>query len=90
MLKLAIVVNFRDEDFFRKFSGGMSIGNRQTKPCICEPVGEGFIKVILKEGKKRQIRRMCRKLGYNVLQLKRTRIDNILLEDLKPGEMRLT
>jgi 23S rRNA pseudouridine2604 synthase len=79
-----------DQEFFTRFSGGMSIGNRQTKPCVCEDLGQGFIKVILKEGKKRQIRRMCRRLGYNVLQLKRTRIDSFLLEDLKPGEIRLT
>lgn len=42
--------------------------------------------IVLTEGKNRQIRRMCAALGYEVEKLKRFRIDNIELEDLKAKE----
>jgi pseudouridine synthase len=40
------------------------------------------------EGKNRQIRRMCKALGYLVARLIRVRIDTITIGDLKPGEYR--
>jgi pseudouridine synthase len=43
------------------------------------------IKVILKEGKNRQIRRMCKTLGFDVVNLQRIKIEHISLQDLKPG-----
>ena len=51
--------------------------------------GTGIIKMVLVEGKKRQIRRMCRELlGLHVLELKRTRVGDISLEDLPVGKWR--
>ena len=44
--------------------------------------------IILTEGLNRQIRRMCKELGNDVMSLKRIRVMNILLGDLKPGEYR--
>jgi 23S rRNA pseudouridine2605 synthase len=44
--------------------------------------------IILREGKNRQIRRVLQSLGYFVTDLKRIRIKDILLEDLKEGEYR--
>jgi pseudouridine synthase len=43
---------------------------------------------VLKEGKNRQIRRMVRKVGNHVTQLKRLRISNIELDRLKKGTWR--
>lgn len=46
------------------------------------------IEVIIHEGKNRQVRRMFDAIGYEVIKLKRIRIGNIKLDDLKPGEYR--
>jgi 23S rRNA pseudouridine2604 synthase len=51
--------------------------------------GTGVIRMVLQEGKKRQIRRMCREiLGLHVLELKRIRIGNIHLGNLPVGKWR--
>ena len=47
-----------------------------------------ILEVTIHEGKNRQIRRMFDALGYNVTKLKRIRIGNIKLENLKAGEHR--
>jgi 23S rRNA pseudouridine2457 synthase len=45
------------------------------------------IKIILKEGRNRQVRRMTAKVGFPALRLVRYRIEDIELDDLQPGEM---
>lgn len=47
-----------------------------------------WLKIILNEGKNRQVRKMTAKIGYPTLRLIRTRICNIKLGDLKIGEVR--
>ncbi|MEJ2613662.1 MAG: pseudouridine synthase [Ignavibacteriaceae bacterium] len=47
-----------------------------------------WLKVILIEGRNRQIRKMTAKIGFPTLRLIRTRIKNILLDDLLPGKTR--
>jgi len=46
------------------------------------------LRFILKEGKKRQIRRMCELVGLRVTGLKRVRIGRVMLGDLPPGQWR--
>ena len=48
-----------------------------------------WVKLILKEGKNRQARKMLAKVGLPVLRLIRYRIENITIEGLEPGEMRM-
>ena len=67
---------------------GVDIKICKTLPCYLEKLSEYDFKIILKEGKNRQIRRMCKVLGYFVERLIRVRIDQIYLENLKPGEFR--
>jgi 23S rRNA pseudouridine2604 synthase len=74
------------ERFLLAFSSGVSIGAYTTLPCVCVKAGDNSIKVILREGKNRQIRRMCLALGYRVRSLLRTRIGNIHLHPLQKGE----
>lgn len=59
-----------------------------TRPCVIEQTGPKTLKMILTQGLNRQIRRMCKTQGYEVTQLKRTRVLNIGLDQLKPGEYR--
>jgi 23S rRNA pseudouridine2604 synthase len=73
-------------DFILKMSSGITILGKTTLPCPVEKVGDYTFKIILVQGINRQIRRMCYKLGYEVLELKRVRIGNISLGDLAPNE----
>lgn len=76
------------DDFIVKMGQGVDIVIAQTKPCYVEKISEYKFKIILTEGKNRQIRRMCKAFGYLVEQLIRVRIDKIELEGLKPGKYR--
>ena len=60
-----------------------------TKPCRVERIDDKNFRIILTEGKNRQIRRMCEVLGQKVVNLKRVRVMNIELGDLKPGQWRI-
>lgn len=59
-----------------------------TRPCRVEQIGPKTLKIILTQGVNRQIRRMCKAVGYDVFSLKRTRVINIELANLHPGEYR--
>ena len=59
-----------------------------TRECTVERIDDYHFRIILCEGKNRQIRRMCETLGNKVTELKRVRIMNILLGDLREGECR--
>ena len=69
-------------------SNGIPILGTVTKKCKVEKLSEKVFKIILVQGLNRQIRRMCEYLGYEVTKLKRTRIMNITLGNLKPGDWR--
>ncbi len=75
-----------DENFVQLFTKGVNIGYHVTKPCTCEILENKWIKVILKEGKNRQIRKMCKTLGYEVQVLRRTKVDTVDLGKLNSGE----
>ena len=74
--------------FIEKMGDGVEILNTKTLPCRIKKINNYTFKITLTQGLNRQIRRMCHTLGYEVLKLKRTRIMNIALGDLKLGEYR--
>lgn len=76
------------EDFIEKMSKGIPILGTITKDCKVERLSNTVFKITLVQGLNRQIRRMCEYLGYKVTKLKRTRIMNVKLENLKVGEWR--
>ena len=76
------------QEFITLMSAGVDIMICKTLPCFIEQLSEFEFKIILTEGKNRQIRRMCKALGYLVARLIRIRIDSVCLEELKPGEFR--
>ena len=59
-----------------------------TRECRVTKEGPCQFRIILTQGLNRQIRRMCEYFGYRVTRLKRIRIMNIYLGDLKEGEYR--
>ena len=75
-------------DFIEKMAGGVPILDTVTRKCEVEAIGEYTFRIILTQGLNRQIRRMCEYLGYKVTKLKRIRVMNISLGNLKPGEYR--
>lgn len=76
------------KEFKDKMESGVYILNQFTKPAKLVQVNENEFKLTITQGLNRQIRRMCESLGYNVLELKRLRIMNIDLGNLKTGEWR--
>ncbi|MDE0534855.1 23S rRNA pseudouridine(2604) synthase RluF [Tenacibaculum sp. L6] len=77
-----------DERFMKRMSNGIPILGTVTKKCKVERINDTTFKIILVQGLNRQIRRMCEYLGYEVKKLKRTRIMNVTLGNLKVGEWR--
>lgn len=77
------------ESFIRKMTRGVKLEDGyRTRQAKLAKINEYTFSIILTEGKKRQIRRMCTALGYTVIDLKRIRIMNITLKNLKAGEFR--
>ncbi|MCB6611403.1 pseudouridine synthase [[Clostridium] symbiosum] len=76
------------KDFIEKMSRGVEILDTCTKPCEAEKTGECSFRIILTQGLNRQIRRMCEALGFHVKTLKRIRIMNMKLGNLRTGESR--
>ncbi len=75
-------------NFEKKMEPGVDIEGYTTKPCTVQILGQKRFSIILTEGKKHQIRRMCAALGYTVADLERVRIMNVQLSGLKEGEHR--
>ena len=69
-------------------ASGVPILGVNTRKCVIEKLSENTFIIILKQGLNRQIRRMCEYFGYEVTKLKRIRIMNIELNDLKEGQWR--
>ena len=67
---------------------GVRILGQMTRPCRAERIDDRRFRIVLTQGLNRQIRRMCSALGYHVQRLRRVRISNILLGDLRPGAWR--
>ncbi|PCI30794.1 23S rRNA pseudouridine synthase F [Candidatus Kaiserbacteria bacterium] len=78
--------NIKESDL-KKLTKGVDIEGYVTKEAKTERLGEDSFSLILTEGKKHQIRRMCAALGYQVKNLKRVRMMHLKL-DVEQGENR--
>ena len=78
------------DEFLEQMRNGVYLPElkRKTRPCRVWKTGEQTFRIVLTQGLNRQIRRMCGALGVRVVELKRFRVVNVLLGDLKPGESR--
>ena len=84
-----VTVNKKITDsFIQKMSNGIPILGTVTKKCYVEKINNTTFKIVLTQGLNRQIRRMCEFLGFKVTKLKRNRIMNVNLNNLKIGEWR--
>lgn len=87
----SVVVNKPlSNEFLTRMKKGVTLDDGyKTKPVQIIRTATNQFTIILTEGKNRQIRRMCKTLGYRVSDLKRVRIMNIKLNDLPLGTYRI-
>ncbi|MDO5127736.1 MAG: pseudouridine synthase [Eubacteriales bacterium] len=76
------------DEFIQGMRAGVPILDTVTKPCIVKKQGARNFSIVLTQGLNRQIRRMCDYFGYRVVHLKRVRVMNVKLGDLRPGSFR--
>ncbi|MCA3183896.1 MAG: pseudouridine synthase [Cupriavidus sp.] len=76
------------EDLLERLRFGLSLDGVALKPAKVSWQNEEQLRFVLREGRKRQIRRMCEQVGLKVVGLKRVRMGRIALGDLPPGQWR--
>jgi len=78
------------EDFIARMAAGVYLKELEltTRPCKAEKIGKFTFRIVLTQGVNRQIRRMAKALSYRVTAIKRVRVVNVELANLKPGEFR--
>lgn len=76
--------------FKKAMEAGVDIEGYRTKPAqiTANPKNDKRFTLVITEGKKHQIRRMCAALGYQIQTLKRIRVMNIEAGKLKPNQYR--
>jgi 23S rRNA pseudouridine2604 synthase len=67
---------------------GLELDGEALRPARVEWLNDDQLRFVLKQGKKRQIRRMCEAVGLKVVGLKRVRIGDVVLGDLPTGQWR--
>jgi len=77
-----------DEQGMKLLNHGLSLDGQKLRPAQVAWQNEDQLRFVLKEGRKRQIRRMCELVGLRVVGLKRVRIGRIMLGHLPMGNWR--
>jgi 23S rRNA pseudouridine2605 synthase/23S rRNA pseudouridine2604 synthase len=72
----------------RRMAEGMPLQNTRTRPAAVRRIDARRFRIVLKEGRNRQIRRMVSRLGNEVVELKRIRVAHIRLGRLPEGTWR--
>jgi 23S rRNA pseudouridine2605 synthase len=76
------------EDDLDRLRSGVRLEDGQTAPAEVDRLGERQLEITIREGRKRQVRRMAEAVGNEVEELTRTRIGSLELGDLRRGEAR--
>jgi 23S rRNA pseudouridine2604 synthase len=79
--------NFPD-DQLQLLNFGLEIDGEKLKPAQVDWINDDQLRFILREGKKRQIRKMCEQVGLSIHGLKRVRVGNLKLGKLPEGQWR--
>jgi 23S rRNA pseudouridine2604 synthase len=79
---------FENDRAIRLLNFGLELDGKKLKPARVSWQNEDQLRFVLREGKKRQIRRMCELVGLQVVGLKRVRIGRIPLAALPEGKWR--
>ena len=76
------------DEFLRGMARGVRVHGEMTLPCKTRKIARYGFGITLTQGLNRQIRLMAAAFGYRVTQLRRIRIANVRLGELKPGRWR--
>lgn len=76
------------ESALKKIAQGVMIEKIKTRKAAVKRLGKHKFNIVLKQGRNRQIRKMVNKIGSSVLTLKRIRMANVTLGNLKEGQWR--
>ena len=71
-----------------RLRNGIELEDGMTAPAEVSQLQPGVLRVVIHEGKNRQIRRMCDEVGYSVVRLVRVRIGPLIDRHLLPGQWR--
>lgn len=85
---LAVVQGTPSPGALRQLRQGIELEDGPTSPARVSLVGPTTLRVVLHEGRNRQVRRMCEAVGHPVRRLVRTRIGPLSDRSLAPGEWR--
>ncbi len=85
---LAHVEGVPSRGALRSLREGVQLEDGPTAPASASMVSPGVVKLVIHEGRNRQVRRMCEAIGHPVVRLVRTRIGPIADPKLPPGEWR--
>lgn len=77
-----------DDEFIQKMSSSVDLGDVKTRPSKVLRINDDTFNITITQGLNKQIRRMSKKFGYNVIRLERVRILNIKLDGLEYGKWR--
>jgi 23S rRNA pseudouridine2605 synthase len=72
----------------RRLREGVELDDGMTAPAQVSRVSEGLLRIVIHEGRNRQVRRMCGAVGHEVTRLVRTRIGPLQDATLSPGSSR--
>jgi 23S rRNA pseudouridine2605 synthase len=72
----------------RRLEEGVELEDGRTAPAQARLLGPSTIELVLHEGRKHQVKRMCEAVGHPVLRLRRSRYAGLTLEGLEPGDWR--
>ncbi|MSO57517.1 MAG: rRNA pseudouridine synthase [Thermoleophilia bacterium] len=76
------------EEALRRLAEGVELDDGRTAPARVRKLGPNRIELVLHEGRKRQVRRMCEAVGHRIVRLHRPVYAGIGLGPLPPGEWR--
>jgi 23S rRNA pseudouridine2605 synthase len=77
-----------DEDALRRLREGVDLEDGRTAPARARRLGRGRLELVLHEGRKHQVKRMCEAVGLPVVRLHRSVYAGLTLEGLGPGAWR--
>lgn len=89
---LALVQGVPSRQQIESLQKGVELEDGYTAPAVVRVVGSrknnALLEITIREGRNRQVRRMCEHIGHPVLSLKRVRVGPLQLGDLQPGQFR--